>query len=93
MSKEKIYPLMYVEWSDSITLDDGWKEVEEIIDWADKTNWIVRQAGYLIKETKEYIVLATQYNPTIDCVEQYSTFHKIPKTWIVSRKYINLQEC
>lgn len=92
-SKQKVCPLIYIEWSDSTTLDDGWKEIDEIIDWADNSNWVIRQVGYLIKETKEHIVLASQHNPQIDYTDQYSTFHKIPKTRIMSRKYINLNEC
>lgn len=78
--------LIYIEWCDALT-NKGWRTREEAEFWADTDDWIVRSGGWLIKETKEYILLALSWNPQNQYEEnQFGNLHKIPKTWIKKRK-------
>lgn len=81
--------LIYIEWADAHTNTAGWRTREEAELWADETDWIIKECGWLIKETKEYIAIATGLKPENDFEDaQYLNLHKIPKGWIVKRKII-----
>jgi hypothetical protein len=84
MSKQ----LYYFEWCDAQTYVEGWHSEEDILRWAKTDNWIICQVGYLLIETKEYLVIATQHNPQIDTEDQFAEITKIPKTWIRRRKKV-----
>lgn len=84
---------VYIEWCDAFS-NVGWMTREEIDEWAKKDKWIIREMGWLVKETKKYFVYALGWKPESgeeDC-EQFVNIHKIPKTWILKRidltKYI-----
>ena len=77
---------MYIEWGDAIS-NTGWMEKNDAIDWGENSDWIVKNVGWLLKETKEYILLAAKYS---EGSKEYGLLHKIPKTWIRERKEINL---
>jgi len=62
--------------------------LEGSLDWSDNEDFIISQAGYIIKETDVYLLIAGQYNKQTDSPSRYSNLHKIPKTWI--RKKIDL---
>ena len=81
--------LIYIEWCDAITKMDGWHNLEDAKDWANEEEWIIRQAGFLIEESKKYILLAGQYNPQKETEDQFANLTKIPKTWILKRKTIS----
>jgi len=87
MQKKKIN-LLYIEWCDAVTFNTGWENIEDILVWAKTENWVIRQAGFLIIENKEYVLLATKYNPQENSENKFSEITKIPKTWIRKRKTI-----
>ncbi len=80
--------LIYIEWEDAMDWNDRWRDEEEVLQWAQNDAWIVKQSGWLMKENKNYIVLASKYSLQDNAETLYSNFSKIPKTWI--RKRIDL---
>lgn len=87
--KKKDLKIVYVEWCDAISHDAGWTDQEEILRWAENDNWIVKEVGFIIKETKEYILLTSKIGDYADNEQiQYSQCMKIPKTWIIKRQEI-----
>ena len=86
MSKK--YPLVYVEWCDAMSDSAGWMNHDDAVKWADNEDWVIHQSGFLVKETKEYIFMASRINPQADTVMKMDGLFKIPKTWI--RKKVRL---
>ena len=56
------FPLVLVVWDDAFSVDE-WTPIEEIID---ETSAVVRSAGFLIKETDKYLILALNHDTTND---------------------------
>ena len=83
-------PLIYIEWCDSVSDTPHWVTMEDAKEWANNEDWVICQSSFLIEETKEYILVASQYNPQSDTDSRYSNLHKIPKTWI--RKRVDLSQ-
>lgn len=81
--------LEYIEWNDAITSFDGWTDRNSVIEWGQTEDWIVKQAGYIIDENKDYLLIASKYNPQTDGEDKFSEITKIPKTWIRKRKTIS----
>lgn len=84
---KNVYPLVYIEWCDAITHGDGWIPLHKAIEWGECEDWIIKQSGFILKETKEFILLASKVNPHVD--NEYPVVDgitKIPKTWIRKRK-------
>jgi len=77
--------LIYIEWCDAIEAQKTWQSLEEIKEWADTNNWIVCEVGYLIKETKEYILIANRASLYDEDEPTYAGVMKIPFTWIKKR--------
>lgn len=83
--------LVYLEWSDAHTNVAGWRTEDEAKLWARETNWYIRECGWIIEETKEYIAIATALKPGNEYEEkQFLNLHKIPKGWIKNRKIIKV---
>ena len=83
--------LIYIEWADAIASDADWVNEEEMNEWIDDTEWIIKQCGFIVKETKEYILLAGHIKPKDSYTEkQYGHLQKIPKTWIRKRVVIKI---
>lgn len=77
--------LTYLEWVDAHT-NAGWFTKEEIDEWM-HCEWTIREAGWVIRETKEFIVFATAHKPADEWTdEEFCSLHKIPKQWIKNRK-------
>lgn len=77
---------VYLEWADAQT-NSHWFEAKEAKDWGAASDWLIREGGWLIKETKEYIVFASGWKPDDGYSgEQFINLHKIPKTWVKNRK-------
>jgi hypothetical protein len=79
-------PIVFVEWHDSAVLSSGWKNREEILNDG-ATDWpeLLVAAGFLLEQTKRYIVLAVAMNTVPDdacCVMQ------IPRSDIVSMRTV-----
>ena len=80
--------VIYIEWIDAIT-NPNWMTKQETEDWTDNTDWIIRDVGWLIKETKKYIHIASGWKVADDFTEeQFVNHHKIPKGWIVKKKIL-----
>ncbi len=85
------YKLTYIEWCDAIDAGTGWKTVEDAKDWAKSNEWIIKQVGWILKETKKYILICSKFNPQgEDYHDEVSQLTKIPKTWIIKYKAIKL---
>ena len=81
--------LIYIEWADTVSSGSDWVEKENLNEWIDNTEWIIKQCGFVIKETSKYLLLAGYIKPEDDFTDiQYGHLQKIPKTWI--RKRIDL---
>lgn len=88
MKTEK-YPLIYLEWCDAIESQAGWQEVGTIDEWAASNDWMVAECGFLIEETKEYLIFAGRKGDyQEDNVPKFGSIMKIPKTWV--RKRVDL---
>jgi hypothetical protein len=91
--KKKI-KLYYIEWIDAYSdSGTGWRTIKEIDEWLEKwDDFYVRQCGWIIRETKHAIILASEYHPNHqdDSEPEYSLIQKIPRTWIKVKKEINL---
>lgn len=78
--------LIYIEWGDAIS-NTGWMSFNEALEWGEEEHWIVKNIGWLLKETSSYILLASKYS---EGSGEYGLLHKIPKTWIRKRKIIKV---
>lgn len=74
--------MVYLEWGDAIS-NTGWMSENEAKEWAKEDHWVVKNVGWILEETKEYILLAAKYS---DGSGEYGLLHKIPTTWIKVRK-------
>lgn len=79
-------PLIYIEWCDAISDTPKWVSGSDAIAWCEGEDWIIKQSGFLLMETKEYILMASKYNPHSQGDDMFFGLHKIPKTWIRKRK-------
>ena len=81
--------LIYIEWTDAHTNTASWRTEEEAKLWAKETDWIIRECGWVIEETEEYLAIATALKPENEYEEkQYLNLHKIPKGWIKKKVII-----
>ena len=86
MNKDK---LIYLEWADACSAPDKWMPDEELEDWAENGGWLVKQVGFIIKETKRFIVVsAMKVDESKYSQGFHGHIHKIPKGWIIKRKYL-----
>lgn len=64
---------------------------QEDIEWAASNDWMVAECGFLIEETKKYLVFAGRKGDyQEDNVPKFGSIMKIPKTWV--RKRVDLTE-
>ena len=83
---------IYLEWCDAIADGLEWTDTELAKEWGEKSEWVVREMGWVIAETKEYIVIASVWKPEDElCNEQFKQLMKIPKTWIRKRVNLNIE--
>lgn len=79
---------IYIEWVDAIC-NPNWMTKEETTLWAEKSSWVIKEVGWLVKETKYYIHIASSWKVADDMTdEQFCNHHKIPKGWIVKRRFL-----
>ena len=86
--------LIYLEWCDAVSNTTDWQTKEDLENggWDSDDVWIVKQVGWVYKETKKYILLVSQVKPSdIFTEEQYGHIQKIPKTWIIKRQIIKIK--
>ena len=79
--------LLYIEWGDAVSAPDKWMADEDLVDWIESGGWLVKQVGFLVGETKDYIVLAAmKVDKSKYSQGFYGHVHKVPKGWIIKRK-------
>ena len=71
---------MMVTWCDAFSMAE-WLSLEEVFEEAEKKGWEVTEVGWLLRETKEYIVIASQ----LQTGGSFGNITKVPKTWIRER--------
>lgn len=49
--------LVYIEWYDTVNGNPEWVTKEQAIEWAKTGEWIVKQSGWIIEDTKDYLLL------------------------------------
>jgi len=81
-------PIVHLQWQDAHA-NAGWHDDDEVAGWM-KGVWLVSDIGYLIHETKAFVVFAQRFLPAGDASgnQQWGGLHKIPKGWIRNRKVI-----
>lgn len=60
--------IVLVEWEDICTTDTSWRDIEEAQDYADETDSVVRQTGFLISRDQDYVVLCCSYIPGLELI-------------------------
>lgn len=88
--KREKQKLVYIKWHDAHS-EGGWKTENETEEYINFDYCLVENVGWLIFENSKEIVLCSR---RLDWIEQnkdsyeYGIFQKIPKPWIVNRKYL-----
>ena len=78
--------IIYLEWNDAFC-NAKWMTRNQMNEVVCDFDLVVRQAGFLVKETKKFLVFAGAWKPENKYDdEQFTDVHKIPKTWIRNRK-------
>lgn len=81
--------LVYLEWCDATQNDSSWRTLDEAIGWADNEKWVVKSVGWLLRETKEYLLISNkQSSESEDSYGQFGSVFKIPKTWVRNRHFL-----
>lgn len=60
--------LIYCVWDDIAQSDSNWRDIEEAQDYADVTDSLVRQTGFLISKDENYLVLCCSYIPGLELI-------------------------
>lgn len=81
-------PIIYIQWIDAHN-NSGWFTDSEVDDWS-KGDWYCDDVGYLIRKTKRMFIIAQRHEPNghANGDEQWGGLHRIPKTWVRSRKIL-----
>ena len=74
------YPLVEVWWDDATEMPSGWIEAKEEIEIK---SCIVLSVGFLVKETEDYIIIATDTNNA-----GHNGRSQIPKGMVKSMKVL-----
>ena len=70
-----------------LMIGDDWESIQTVIDYAkEDESWLVKEVGFVLEETDEYLLLASQ----ITVGGSVGNAVKIPTTWI--RKRIELSD-
>ena len=89
--KKENYKLIYIEWDDPSSSKSLWVDKEEAEEFGKKIETIVKTSGWLIKETKDYIVLVDYWSPADDTTNDlFNYLHKILKKNIIRRKILKV---
>jgi len=77
---------VYIIWNDAMSDIEGWRTIEDAIEWGGNVSCDVKQVGFIVDETEEYILLASKLN--FDIIQGLT---KIPKKYITQRIDLNLK--
>ena len=82
------YKLMYIEWQDAMSNISSWITEEDAIEWAKNGEGLVKQVGWIIKETKSYILIAGRLGQINMGAQDLGGVFKIPTKWIIKKELI-----
>jgi len=83
--------LIYIEWCDAI-YNARWFHEDEVKQWAENSDFTIKEVGWVIEETDKYIVLGCGKKEADENTDvQYLGVHKIPKGWVKKRKIIKIK--
>jgi len=78
--------IIYLEWIDAFA-NAGWFTNLRLKEEIEKRDFIIKETGIVLRETKKYLILCSGWIPEDEFrEEQFCNVHKIPKTWIRKRK-------
>lgn len=75
--------LILIEWLDAMSDTDGWRTLDDAIEWGHNVPDKIDQVGYIIHEDKEFYLLANKVND--DLVQGLT---KIPKKYVIQKYYL-----
>lgn len=82
--------LIYIEWQDAVH-NAEWFTIDQAKLWHDETQYTIKECGWLVKEDKRGITLASRLKPQDNNTDlQVGGLQWIPKTWIVKRKTLSV---
>lgn len=76
--------LYEIKWLDAYEMESGWLSLEDALAVRPSP---MRSVGYVLKETKDYIILAADMDDTKD-IKDVGRVTVIPGQWIVDKKII-----
>jgi len=79
--------IVYIEWVDALS-EDNWYSEEDIDEWLKNGEESCRSIGWVVKENKKYIVIASLIGK--EDTDSVSLLMKIPKPLIKKIKIIKL---
>ena len=82
--------MVYIKWTDATSKPMAWLNLEECLRWGRTENWTVESLGFLIEETKEYLLMALSKGLGEGEEPCFGELFKVPKTWIRERYEIKL---
>ena len=84
------YKLYYIEWMDAMAYLPTWGDREEITEWANSNEGLVKQVGWIIEENENYILLSSRIGIINSDEPDFGSVFKIPSRWIKKRKEIDV---
>ena len=85
-----MYELYYIEWHDAMANIQTWSTEDEAVEWAETSEGLVRHVGWLIKETKHYLLIAGRIGEINTDFPELGGVFKIPHKWV--RKKVNISK-
>jgi hypothetical protein len=83
------YPIavVYLEWEDASSRSPWMDETE--IEEFDRSSFMIRQVGFLLKETSRCLLFAAQWAPEDEFTDaKFGNVIRVPKTWVRKRKLL-----
>ena len=87
--KKETYEAVYIEWIDAMAHDDVWIDEEDAVKWAEGDEGLVKQVGWIIKETSDYILLASRLGEINRDTPDFGGVFKIPTKWMRVREELS----
>ncbi len=82
--------LVYIEWRDAMVKLSTWSSIEDCIEWADSSEGLVKEIGWIINETDSYLLLASRTGEINQDEPDLGGVFKIPKGCIVKRSGLKI---
>jgi len=75
-----------IKWLDAVA-NNSWFYADDMVQWANRTNCVIDEIGFIVADHKDYIVFATSIKSD-DGLEpvRYGGLHKIPRQMVISEE-------